>query len=89
VFPAASFREGFYQVRLQAGLLAPGSSFRRILPIRTTRPNSGLKLATVVTGYSGASAADSHGLPFSSFFQRTFISEKQISQNKPITFLNI
>jgi hypothetical protein len=47
----------------QAGLLASGSSFRCAFP-------PGLRARTVaraavVAGYSGASAADSHGLPYS------------------------
>ena len=56
---------------LQAGFLAPGfirrfSSKRRKPPV-TPSQNRNIRfqwhIVTVVTGYSGASAAESHGLP--------------------------
>ena len=59
--------------RLQAGILAPGSSFRCAFPsVRCSAPT--VACATVVAGYSGASAADSNGLPFWSVDRQTPIT---------------
>jgi hypothetical protein len=48
---------------MQAGLLAPGSSSRCTFPPRLRV--EAVAFAAVVAGHSGASAADSHGLPCS------------------------
>ena len=49
--------------RSQAGLLASGSTFRCAFP--SPPHTSTVAFAAVVAGYSGASAADFHGLPYS------------------------